>query len=35
LLEEVSAKWILEMPGLPEESGVGFVSGATMAGFTA
>lgn len=34
-LEEVSAKWILEMLDLPRESGMGFVSGSTMAGFTA
>lgn len=34
-LEEVSARWILEMLHLPKDSGVGFVSGSTMAGFTA
>ncbi len=34
-LEEVSAKWILEMLDLPRDSGMGFVSGSTMAGFTA
>jgi glutamate/tyrosine decarboxylase-like PLP-dependent enzyme len=34
-LEEVSASWILEMLNLPRDSGMGFVSGSTMAGFTA
>ncbi len=34
-LEQVSRRWILEMLGLPEDSGMGFVTGATMAGFTA
>ncbi len=34
-LEEVSSRWILEMLDLPRESGMGFVSGSTMAGFTA
>ncbi len=34
-LEEVAADWILEMLDLPRQCGVGFVSGATMAGFTA
>ena len=34
-LEQVSRKWIVEMLSLPEEAAMGFVSGATMAGFTA
>lgn len=34
-LEQVVQKWIVEMLNLPEESVIGFVSGATMAGFTA
>jgi glutamate/tyrosine decarboxylase-like PLP-dependent enzyme len=34
-LEEISAKWLLSVLGLPAESGVGFVTGATMANFTA
>lgn len=34
-LEEISAQWLLSILGLPEESGVGFVTGATMANFTA
>jgi glutamate/tyrosine decarboxylase-like PLP-dependent enzyme len=33
--EEVAAKWLLEIFGLPAGSGVGFVTGATMATFTA
>jgi glutamate/tyrosine decarboxylase-like PLP-dependent enzyme len=33
-LEEVCRKWLLSLFGLPPESGVGFVSGATMASFT-
>ena len=33
-LEEVSRKWLLSLFGLPPESGVGFVSGATMASFS-
>lgn len=35
MFEEVSRKWILEMLDLPPDSGMGFVTGATMAGFTA
>ncbi len=35
MFEEVSAKWILDMLDLPADSGMGFVTGATMAGFTA
>ncbi|MCC3859834.1 pyridoxal phosphate-dependent decarboxylase family protein [Pseudemcibacter aquimaris] len=34
-LEQVSRKWIVEMLDLPAETAMGFVSGATMAGFTA
>lgn len=34
-LEQVSSKWIIEMLDLPKEAAMGFVSGATMAGFTA
>jgi glutamate/tyrosine decarboxylase-like PLP-dependent enzyme len=33
-LEEVCRKWLLSLFGLPPESGVGFVSGATMANFS-
>jgi glutamate/tyrosine decarboxylase-like PLP-dependent enzyme len=33
--EEVAAKWLLDLFGLPEGSSVGFVTGATMATFTA
>ena len=33
-IEEAAGKWILELLGLPEESGVGFATGATMANFT-
>jgi glutamate/tyrosine decarboxylase-like PLP-dependent enzyme len=33
--EEVAAAWLLELFGLPEGSSVGFVTGATMATFTA
>jgi glutamate/tyrosine decarboxylase-like PLP-dependent enzyme len=34
-LEEISAQWLLELFGLPSKCGVGFVTGATMANFTA
>jgi len=34
-LEQVAQKWIVEMLDLPQKTAVGFVSGATMAGFTA
>ena len=34
-LEEVAAGWLLDVLGLPGESGVGFVTGATMGNFTA
>jgi len=33
-LEELCRKWLLSLFGLPPESGVGFVSGATMASFS-
>lgn len=33
-VEEVAARWLLELLGLPEESDIGFVTGATMANFT-
>lgn len=32
-LEEVAAEWLLEVLGLPQQAGVGFVTGATMANF--
>ncbi len=35
VMEEVVAKWLLELLGLPESAGVGFVTGAQMANFTA
>jgi len=34
-LEEISARWLIELFGLPPKCGVGFVTGATMANFTA
>ena len=34
-LEEVARRWLLEMLELPRESAVGFVTGATVANFTA
>jgi glutamate/tyrosine decarboxylase-like PLP-dependent enzyme len=34
-VEEVAAAWLLDVLGLPAVSGVGFVTGATMANFTA
>lgn len=34
-LEEVAGGWVLDMLNLPSTSGFGFVTGATMAGFTA
>ena len=34
-LEDLSMRWLLDVLGLPAESGVGFVTGATMANFTA
>ena len=33
-LEETAAAWLLDLLGLPSESGVGFVTGCTMAHFT-
>lgn len=35
VMEEVVAKWLLELLGLPESASVGFVTGAQMANFTA
>jgi glutamate/tyrosine decarboxylase-like PLP-dependent enzyme len=34
VLEEVVAKWVLELLGLPETASVGFVTGCHMANFT-
>ena len=34
-LEEVAGRWLLDVLDLPREAGVGFVTGATMANFTA
>lgn len=34
-LEEVAGSWVLEALDLPRDAGFGFVTGATMAGFTA
>ncbi len=34
-LEQVSMEWMIELLGLPKESGAGFVTGATIANFTA
>jgi glutamate/tyrosine decarboxylase-like PLP-dependent enzyme len=34
-LEDISAQWLLSILGLPDNTGVGFVTGATMANFTA
>jgi glutamate/tyrosine decarboxylase-like PLP-dependent enzyme len=33
-IEEAAGTWVLELLGLPEGAGVGFVTGATMANFT-
>ncbi|HUS69990.1 MAG TPA: aminotransferase class V-fold PLP-dependent enzyme [Anaerolineae bacterium] len=33
-LEEVCARWLVSLLGLPQHSGVGFVTGATMANFS-
>jgi glutamate/tyrosine decarboxylase-like PLP-dependent enzyme len=33
-LEQVASKWLLDVLGLPSDSSVGFVTGATMANFT-
>jgi len=35
IIEDIVAKWILDLLDLPENSGVGFVTGAQMANFTA
>jgi glutamate/tyrosine decarboxylase-like PLP-dependent enzyme len=35
VVEEVAARWLVDLFGLPEGSSVGFVTGATMATFTA
>lgn len=32
--EKIASRWLLDLLGLPAESSIGFVSGATMAGFT-
>jgi glutamate/tyrosine decarboxylase-like PLP-dependent enzyme len=34
-LEEISSRWLISLFGLPENTGVGFVTGATLANFTA
>ena len=34
-LEEIALEWIVDMLGLPSESGAGFVTGTTMANFSA
>jgi glutamate/tyrosine decarboxylase-like PLP-dependent enzyme len=34
-LEDIAARWVLELLGLPAECGVGFTTGATMANLTA
>ncbi len=34
-LEQVSLNWLIDVLGLPEETGAGFVTGATVANFTA
>jgi glutamate/tyrosine decarboxylase-like PLP-dependent enzyme len=35
VVEEVAARWLIELFGLPVDSSVGFTTGATMASFTA
>ena len=35
LLEEISSGWLVDILGLPKQTAVGFVTGATMANFTA
>jgi glutamate/tyrosine decarboxylase-like PLP-dependent enzyme len=35
LLEEISSAWLVDLLGLPKQTAVGFVTGATMANFTA
>ena len=34
-IEEVCRKWLIALLGLPEETGIGYVTGATVANFTA
>ncbi len=34
-IEEISSEWLLDVLALPKTSGIGFVTGATMANFTA
>jgi glutamate/tyrosine decarboxylase-like PLP-dependent enzyme len=34
IVEELAARWVVELVGLPPESGVGFTTGATMANLT-
>jgi len=34
IIEELAARWVLELAGLPAGAGVGFATGATMANFT-
>src|ERR1700676_1769144 len=34
-LEEISSEWLIDILGLPKQTAVGFVTGATMANFTA
>jgi len=33
-VEDIASAWLLELLGLPEDAGVGFVTGATMSNFT-
>ena len=35
MVEEVAGRWLLDVLGLPADSGVGFITGAHMANFTA
>ena len=35
LMEEISSSWLIDIFGLPKKTAVGFVTGATMANFTA
>lgn len=35
LLEEISSAWLIDLLGFPKQTAVGFVTGATMANFTA
>ena len=34
VVEDLASAWLLELLGLPADSAVGFVTGATMANFT-